>query len=231
MRLTTITAVMIVVFGLSTGAKFAQPDEPKAKKIKVGKGLHVHINGKKRKVVLNARVCLREGQLEQFLTRSSTKEHEAILAADADARKIHLALILAGATAGKPVKFRPKYQPASGTTVKITIEYKDKKTGKTIKRAAQDWIRHIKTKKHLKHDWVFAGSQFVKDPARKEPFYAANEGDVICISNFETAMLDLPIRSSQEAADLQFEADTDRIPPLDTPVLVTLEPIPDKKAK
>ena len=40
----------------------------------------------KRRVLVNAEVCLREGQLELFLCRKQTKEHEAILAADVDAR-------------------------------------------------------------------------------------------------------------------------------------------------
>jgi hypothetical protein len=38
-------------------------------------------------------------------------------------------------------------------------------------------------------------------------------------------MLDLPINSSKDNDDLQFEAYTDRIPPLETPVLVILEPV------
>ena len=55
--------------------------------------------------------------------------------------------------------------------------------------------------------------------------YAANQGDVICVANFDTALLDLPIMSSKDNDDLVFEAHTARIPPLETRVLVILEPV------
>jgi hypothetical protein len=41
--------------------------------------------------------------------------------------------------------------------------------------------------------------------------------------------MDLPIKSSKDAADLIFEADTPKIPPVRSPVLVTLEPVVEKK--
>ncbi len=89
---------------------------------------------------------------------------------------------------------------------------------------AQQWLRHSGTKKDLNLDWVFAGSTFVTS-SRREPFYAANEGDLICVSNFDSALLDLPIPSSQESGYLQYEAKSDHIPPLDSPVHIILEPI------
>ena len=65
----------------------------------------------------------------------------------------------------------------------------------------------------------------------KNPIYLANQGDVICLSNFNTAMLDLPIESSQKAADLLFEAWTDRIPPIGTRVTVVLEVVGERQEK
>jgi len=203
------------------------------KKVEVGKNVFLEIlPGDKRRVRVNAYVCLRMGQLEQFLTRRRTKEHEAILAADVDARDIHTALTLARAEAGQPVKFQPDYRPASGTPIKVFLEYTDKDK-KTVRLPAQDWIRNARTKKLLDSDWVFAGSVLIPDPLepKKKPFYAANDGDVICISNFDTAMLDLPINSSKSNDDLQFEAFTERIPAVETPVQVVLEPVLKSKKK
>lgn len=196
------------------------------KKVELGKNVSVEIEGGKRRVLVNAVVCLRDGQLEQFLTRKNTKEHEAVLAADIDARHIHTALVLAQASPGKPVKFNPEYQPASGDRIKITLEYKDDK-GKLVRVPAQKWIRNIRTKSDMQHDWIFGGSLLIGDPLDKtrQPFYAANDGDVICLSNFETAMLDLPVNSPKDNVDLVFEANTERIPPLKTPVTVILEKI------
>jgi hypothetical protein len=67
------------------------------------------------------------------------------------------------------------------------------------------------------------------DP-KAPPYYAANDGDVICVSNFDTAMLDLPIASSDVEGDQMFEAFTERIPAEETRVVVILEPVlPAKK--
>ena len=201
------------------------------KQVQVGKNVSLEIEGDQRRVVIDAYVCLRQGQLEQFLTRKRTKEHESILAADIDAREVHAALNLAKAKEGAPVQYRPVFKVATGTTIKITLEYEEK--GKTIRVPAKSWIREIKTKKDLEHDWVFAGSRFNEDQLDKnqKPYYLANDGDVICISNFDTAMLDLPIDSTKENADLTFEAHTDRIPAKETPVRVILEPVLEKKGK
>lgn len=198
-----------------------------AKKVEVGKNVFLEVDGDRRQVRVNAQVCLRKGQLEQLLTRKRTKEHEAVLAADVDARLIHSALIMARAEQGKPVQFLPKFQPPTGTTIKVTLEYSDPQTKKLVRVPAQQWIRNFKTQKPLQMDWVFAGSILMPDPLdkTKQPFYAANDGDLICLSNFDTAMLDLPVNSSRENADLLFEADTDRIPPVETPVQVILEPV------
>src|SRR5690348_4635522 len=92
-----------------------------AQKVRVGNNVYLEIDGPRRRVLVDAYVCLRQGQLEQLLTRKRTKEHEAILAADIDARHLHAALIAAGAQPGSPVKFRPKFQPPTGTPIKITL--------------------------------------------------------------------------------------------------------------
>jgi hypothetical protein len=223
------------IYGLSfvilcgiLGASAAGQDAPK-KKVKLGDNVYLEIDGKQKRVLLDAYVCLRQGQLEQLVTRKRTKEHEAILAIDTDVRNVHLALVAAGAEPGSPVKFRPKFEAPKGDELKITLEYKEK--GKTIRVPAQEWIRNIKSKKDLDTNWVFAGSRFFEDPfdKKKLPYYLANDGDVICISNFETAMLDVPFNSPKDNDDLAFEAHTERIPPLETPVLVILELVPKKK--
>jgi hypothetical protein len=202
-----------------------------SKKVEVGKNVFLEIQGDKRRVLINAYVCFREGMLEQLLCRTQTKEHEAILAADMDARTIHKALLVTGAEAGSPVQFTPKFQAPHGSTVKVTLQYQDK--GKTVTVPALKWVRNAKTGKELDVDWVFAGSRLIEDPTDKTtpPIYAANDGDVICVSNFETALLDLPINSPKDWSDRAFEAYTERIPALETPVLVILEPVLDTKNK
>jgi hypothetical protein len=49
---------------------------------------------------------------------------------------------------------------------------------------------------------------------------------MICVSNFTTATLDIPVLSSADTDRLQYVPNTPRIPKLDTPVRLILEPIP-----
>ena len=205
------------------------PAKSAVKRVELGKNVFLEIEDGKRRVVINSVVCLRMGQLGQLLTRKNAKEHEAILAAEVDASVIHSALLVCQAKAGHPIRFQPKVEPPTGTAIKITLEYRDK--NKTVRVPAQQWIRNTKTRKDLNLDWVFAGSVLIPDPLEPKaaPFYGANSGDVICVANIDTALLDLPIDSGRDNAELSFEANTERIPAVDTPVLVILEPVLEKK--
>lgn len=192
-----------------------------------GPNVILETQGARRRVILRTKVCLREGVLEGLLTIEAKKEHEYIVAIDADALLIHTALLAAGARQGQPVQFDPVYKPATGTRIRVLVRYEV--GGVQIERPAQEWIRYVDTTKSLKHDWVFAGSKLfsdVDDPQKK--YYLANQGDVICVSNRDIAMLDLPIESPDadpRAGGLFFEAFSERIPPVGTPVEVILEPV------
>jgi hypothetical protein len=211
---------------------FVKDKAPESKKVLIAKNIFLEVlPDKKRRVLLSGEICLREGQLELFLCRKQTKEHEAIVTADVDARKVHEALILAGAKEGSPVQFAPKYRPATGTKIKVFVQYKKKDKQVTV--PAQSLIKDMKTGKALDSDWVFAGSKLVNNPLDPDKkHYLANDGDVICVSNFDTALLDLPIKSPKENADRFFTAFTEHIPPLETKVAVILAPVvEDKKDK
>jgi len=204
---------------------------PKPERKELAKNIILETQGDQRRVLLQGSVCLREGQLEGLLCKKFSKEHEYILHVDADAALIHAALLAARATPGTPVKWQPRYKAASGTPIKITLQYEDK--GKLVTVPAQQWIRNAKTKKPLEESWVFAGSVFVKDleDPKKPPMYMANHGDLVCVCNMELAMLDLPVRSPTAIQDRAFEAATERIPPLDTKVTLILEPVLAKDKK
>jgi hypothetical protein len=183
----------------------------------------VWLDAKNKRVVMVGEVCLREGQLEMFACLKGTKEHEAILAVPTKAYVVHAALVALGAEPGAAAQFIPKYEPAHGPRVDVTLFWSDAK-GQRHQAAAQDWIRNVKTRKSMTEYWVFGGSGFWKDEATGEQFYKAEDGDFICISNFNSAMLDLPIESSQSNEALLFEALTDHIPPTGTKVSLVLTP-------
>jgi hypothetical protein len=195
----------------------------------IGPNVFFEKQGEKRRVLVHSVVVLREGQLEGLLCPKGTKEHEYILASELDPRHIHAALLAAGGKPGSPVKFEPKYQAATGTTVKITLQYENK--GKLVNVPAQQWIRNAKDKKDLDINWVFGGSKFVPDPQNpnRPPLYLAKYGDVICVCNMDDAMLDLPIISPKKFEDRTWEAHKERIPTEGTKVTIILEPVLGKK--
>jgi hypothetical protein len=188
-----------------------------------------------RRVLVVAEVCLREGPLEVFVTKKGTKEHESILRISQDARFIHAALEAAGAKVGTPVQFvNPKtmeddYKAATGPVIKATVHYT--KDGKAHTHAAQEWVTNKKTKKPMTDDWVFAGGRFIKNPdaPNAPPFYSANNGVVLGLSNDYDAMLDLPVQVTKDDAFLIYEARTEKIPQITSKVWLILEPEAAKK--
>ena len=213
-----------------TPTKIVRLPPPDAKRFPGLKHFHpdydVWLDDKNKRVVLQSEVCLRDGALELFACihrwiddptlkgsklRRGTKEHESILTINTTAKLVHTGLLLSGADNGSPARFRPKYVPAHGSEIEITLHWQDGQ-GKWQTARAQDWVRDHKTKKEMTHRWVFAGSRFWVNERTGERIYTAESGDLICVSNFDTAVLDLPIESSGANEGLLFEAFTERIP-------------------
>ena len=69
-----------------------------------------------------------------------------------------------------------------------------------------------------------------KDPDTGKEHYYGDSGDFICVSNFTSATLDLPIKSSASANALTWEANPKKVPPLGTKVYLYLTPeLPKEK--
>jgi hypothetical protein len=156
----------------------------------------VWVDKARKEVVVGGRVVLDRGPIEVFACLEKTKEHEALVATRSTARLVHAALLAIGLDPGSPVSFDPEYVAAKGPKVRVRLRWKDA-DGKQREARAQDWIRNAQTGKPLEADWVFAGSSFWRDPNDGVEYYQADGGDLICVSNFPTAMLDLPMASSQ----------------------------------
>jgi len=246
MKLAIVTILLASAFASAAQPPKAEPEAlPEAPKLDA-KNAHVALSPDKQflmeqapdktflRVLVASEVCLREGPLEVFLTKKGTKEHEAVLRMAVDAKLLHAALEAAGAKPGKPANFindklMPDFKPATGSKIKVLVHYK--KDGKLHTTPAQEWIWNSKKKEHVKVDWVFAGSMLLKDMdnPKAEPFYGANSGEVISVSNFPYSMLDFPIEISKDDASLNYEVKTDRVPPLFSKVWLILQPIPEKK--
>ncbi|NBP88240.1 MAG: hypothetical protein EBU59_06985 [Planctomycetia bacterium] len=169
-----------------------------------------------RRVIVAGQVALAEGPIEFFACPRETKEHESVVVVDASARLVHAALLAIGLTPGAPASFSTTYQPATGDPVAIEVRWQDGTSQRHT--AAQNWVRDSCTGEQLASNWVFAGSQFWKDPQSGIEYYQADGGDLVCVSNFPAAMLDLPIASSDANEALLFEVFTERVPSRGTPV-------------
>jgi hypothetical protein len=204
--------------------KLPEPDGA----VRLSPKFDVWLDAKQGVVIVDGLVSLRRGMLEMFACTRNTKEHESVVSVNTQAFLVHAALMRLGAEPGHPVQFVPEYRPPSGTEIAIDVQWRDA-DGKQQTARAQDWVRDVRTQKAMTHPWVFAGSRFWIDEETGKQYYQAEGGDFICVSNFGTAMLDVPIESSQSNEALEFEAFTEQIPPLGTPVRLLLRPIAGKQ--
>ncbi len=201
----------------------------------------IWITGDRKSVVVLGRVAFRDGLLELFACRIGTKEHESVVSIRVKPFLIHLGLLLCGAEPGKPVRQTPDFVPPSGDEIEIKVRWKDEK-GKMQEALAQDWVLDLARSKQddegkwiekqaMSTHWVFTGSMMYKDDAGLNHYVADESGELFGLSNFVGSILDVPIKSSAENADLLFACYTDRIPELDTPLTLILTPTKHKKAE
>ncbi len=176
----------------------------------------VWVDAQSRQLIVGGAVALADGPIEFFACPRKTKEHESVVAVDATAQLVHTGLLAIGLRAGNPASFYPEFKPATGDSVAIAVRWQDE-TG-DHKAPAQRWVKNSQTGQELDSNWIFAGSIFWKNPKTNIEYYQADGGDLVCVSNFPAATLDLPITSSQANDSLLFEAFTGRVPKRGTPV-------------
>ncbi|EKK02735.1 hypothetical protein RBSH_01962 [Rhodopirellula baltica SH28] len=199
--------------------KYAAPPEAK----QITKLPDLWIDPKAKRIYIDGYVTMRKGALEMFACPVGTKEHESVVAAFAKSKEVHAALLALGTKSGTPVSYDPEFKPPTGQPVAVWVTWRDE-AGKFKVADARTWVQNNETKEPLAEQWVFAGSQLWTDPVDKVTHYSADSGDMICVSNFSSAMLDVPFSSSAQAGNLLFLAHTERIPEQATSVRLVLVP-------
>jgi hypothetical protein len=126
-----------------------------------------------------------------------------------------------------PIRFFPKFKQLTWFGP-MSVQQRDKLL--TLSRDAA-YRKAIGTffdqsqSRQLDAGWVFVGSGYYLDERTGKKTYIAEGGDLICVSNFPDAMLDLAIKSTDKQDEgLLFEAWTERIPPRGTEVTMELVP-------
>jgi hypothetical protein len=186
----------------------------------------ISIDLKKRQVVVDTQVCLRAGALELLLCRRESKEHESILHTDVKGAHIHAALLALGLKPGRAARWtgtdeNAAFLPPRGPELKITLQWRDE-SGKMHETDASAWLKPTGQGASAPQRWVFVGSKVLADGR----YWADVDGDVISVANFASAVIDVPFESTKSDAALEFEANTEAIPPLETPVQVVITPLP-----
>ena len=199
---------------------------------RLGKEHEIWIDMANKQVMAAGHICLRHGPLEVLICPRRTKEHESVVSLNATALQVHTALVALGADPGHPVRWpfgdeQLEYEPATGPVIKINVRWRQ--GDEIIERRGQELVREFNTQKPLEQDWVFGGSEFYEDPHTKLKFYYGDSGELVCLSNFSTATMDLPIESTSSNDGLMYECNPDVIPELGTKVYVIFEPVIEKK--
>ena len=165
-------------------------------------------------VRVEATVVLREGPLELFACSPQTREHESILAVEARPLHIFQAMGLIGLEAGLPpiyIEKRDQWQQAHGEPLDLRVEWRDGEKTRLIKPG--EWMIEKKTDKPPeKLEWVFAGS-VVRE---KGHFGADSDGTVVCVVDFDSALISLSTRHSADDSELWLSANPAAVPPLGT---------------
>jgi hypothetical protein len=132
-----------------------------------------------------------------------------------------------------PIRFFPKFKELTWMGP-MTAAQRDKllrmSRDSGFQKAVQSFFDSSQSRQ-LDSGWVFAGSAYYVDDQTGRKSYLAEGGDLICVSNFPDAMLDLSVKSTnQNDEGLLFEPWTERVPPKGTEVTMELVPVFAKPA-
>jgi hypothetical protein len=180
----------------------------------------IWIDAEKNRVVIDGYFCLEAGQLEMFACPIGTKEYESVVAVFPLAKTVHAALLAAGAQSGSTTEFEP-YKPATGSTIEVTVLWPDA-NGNIRNERGQYFVRYIATEQNMRYDWVFGGSKIYRDEQTGETFYLGEGGELICVSNFASATMDIAVQSVDSKEGLLFDVFESRIPAEYTPARLVL---------
>ncbi len=175
----------------------------------------VRIDWPNQTVEVDAKVVFRAGPLELFACSPRTREHESVVVVSARPMHIFQAMGLAGLEPGTPVRYDEALDvsfPPKGTPLDLRVRFRDRDQARLV--PIEHWMRRVKQKRPPEWiDWVFAGSKSYAGGR----FGADADGTVVCVVDFDTALISVGALKSADNELLWLEANTERIPPIGTP--------------
>ena len=165
-------------------------------------------------VELDAKVVLREGTLELLACSPQTREHESILVVSARPVNVFQALGLIGLEPGSPARYdeeRERWFEPTGEALEVRVRYANAGEERIV--PAERWLRQVDGDRPVdKLPWVFAGSR--KTSAGR--FGADADGTVICVVDFDSALITVGSLHSADNDQLWLRANAKEIPPIGT---------------
>ena len=164
-------------------------------------------------MIVPAEVSRQKGPLEFLLCTEQTRDYESLLKTKVQPHSLHAALLTLGLLPGKPAQWsnpageKPVFMPPRGAELELTLRWKDDK-GVAHEAPATDWLITAQNKPAPATRWVFVGSENLDDGR----YWADVEGRTISLANFAASVIDVPFKSSDKNALLEYAANDKAVP-------------------
>ncbi len=196
-----------------TPSNIKQPPKPTDQRKVFAPG--VRIDWQQRLVEVDATVVLREGPLELLACSPHTREHESILSVRARPMHVFQAMGLIGLQPGLPAhhdKKQDRYVAPVGESLELRVCYGEGSARRCV--FVERWLVDIEHRRPPgKINWVFAGSRTFEGGR----FGADVDGTVVCVVDFDTALIAVGALHSADNELLWLTVNTEAIPPVGTP--------------
>jgi hypothetical protein len=179
--------------------------------------------GRRRGVVLAARVLVNDGFVELFACSLGGKEHESVLVVDADEQSIDLALMLCGLRRGPLPASLETPHSEQGHRVVALVQWRTPAGQLRTFRAEDLLVDLARSSRMPRMGWTYVGA-FLESPSESETresvLAATRSRTLVATYNDRTAILDNPL--PEGADDTSFRANRRLLPPAGTPVTLIL---------
>ncbi len=192
----------------------------------------VKLDKQQRTVTFPATVNMRKGMIEYLLVTNSGKTHESLFATSVEPSQLHVAMLLLGATAKDNAPPSPDQIDASylkrapalkGDNVDLLVTWK--RDDKEERVRAEELVMNDEARAVAKQGpWIYTGSI-----VSEGKFLAQLEGSIVSMVTDPVALINNPRPGHNN--DQAWSINTAQVPPMDTPVEITIKLLSKKPAK
>jgi hypothetical protein len=184
------------------------------------------LDKKKRSMTFPAMVNMDKGLLEYLIVFATGKTHESLLRTNVPPYNLQIAFLLLGFEGtNSPLQGQGDPAKPKGDPVEIIVSFD--KGGKTENIHAEEWVA-LKANETLKDagriEWIFTGSLVVMNQ-----FLAQSSGSIVAIYHDPTAIIDNASKGG-ESDEVWFVKEK-VVPPVGTPIVVTIRPAKTRDIK